>query len=121
MPNKLPHEEYETRHKTHAVGKRPALPADKNHQECDGPILPRSSHRTVFSNGGRHFLFGHDTALSHGVAVQNQVHSPHPGHPLQHAGGHDAGYHSALDWRPAGYFQPFVREKLPVDCGFRGR
>lgn len=26
-----------------------------------------------------------------------------------------------LDWRPAGYFQPFVREKLPVDCGVRGR
>ena len=29
VTNKLPHEEYETRHKTHAVGKRPALPADR--------------------------------------------------------------------------------------------
>ena len=103
------------------MGKRPALPTDKNHQECDGPILPRPSHRIAFPDSGRYFLFGHDTAFSHGIAVQNQVHFPHPGHPLQHAGGHDAGYHSALDWRPAGYFQPFVREKLPVDCGFRGR
>lgn len=57
------------------MGKRPTLPADKNHQECNGPILPRPSHWIAFSNGGRHFLFGHDTALSHGVAVQNQVHS----------------------------------------------
>ena len=120
VPDKPSNEDYKTKYPTPAVGNRPALPTDQDHQERDGPVFSGPSHRPAFPDGRRHLLVCHDAAFSCRVFVQNQVHPSHPGHRLQHADGHAAGHHPALDWRPAGHLQPLVHQELPADCGLRG-